>query len=1329
MKRCAAGVLCALWLGACSTGDGGTSARPSGSAGPGGALAEDARDDDPHATGLLPPTPEEVRWVQEHALAPGKVRPNALALSRIQGERQARGLSPLPVERIEAAWRLPAVPPPLPAVVDNSLLDAFPPIRSQGSLGSCASFSATYYQLTHTVALARGWNAKSGGDNYRFSPRWTYNLVNGGEDAGSTGHAPFSLIEKTGAATWAQFPYNGSDYRSWVLDKAVWRSALQYRFGPMGSASGLDKSDGLRTLKQLLANGHVLNLNTYVNSWQFISGGIKDDPATAADDAFVGQAACHWMNGANGPHAMTIVGYHDELWIDINANGAVDDGEKGALKIANSWGTGWGTGGYAWIAYDALRDESRVAGAPSVGRIGAFTYALWTTVRPDQRPLLTAEVTLTHGKRNQLLLALGTGAVGDTAPAQTWYPGAPFYSGGPYAFDGSATPVPATFVLDFSDLAAPDGTARRYFLYVRDNLANDPADVAAFSLVDELHGTTLAAGDLPQSVDNAERYFWVDYTFSSANTPPTIGAIPDQLIPMNGSADDVPFAVSDAETAPEALAVWAETDASWNGLLPAAGITFGGSGANRTLSIRPAGYQIGSTRARIRVSDGEATGESSFWVHVSRAGNTPPSVSAIPDQTTPAGSATAAIPFTVGDAETPLDDLKITLSGSGMLLGHEIAGSGASRTLRLCPRSGVEGSEELALLVTDGELTAERRFRLTVTPRAANTPPSISIIPDQATTEGTPTPPIPFVLSDAETDPAFLQLYFDCDDWRLLPYSRVSFAGQGANRSVTLCPASGQTGTALITLSVWDGQEPMGTTQFRLTVGDAANTPPTLSAIPDQLIPAGGTTGPIPFTVSDAETPPEFFEVTFGCDNWDLISWSGIRLGGSGGLRTVEVTPYVGERGTAEISLQTSDGEFSASVAFRVTVDASLTCGNFELDPGETCDPPSRCPTSCADVDPCTDDTMSGSPASCDATCPHDPVMVCLSGDGCCPAGCHGGNDTDCPPVCGNSYLDPEETCDPPTTCPASCDDGDACTADQLLGETAACTARCESAPITSCGAGDGCCPVGCHGGNDADCPAVCGNSYRDPGESCDPPTSCPTSCDDGDVCTADRLEGAAAECTAHCLFDAISACVSGDGCCPAACDHASDADCSPDCGNGHIDPNETCDPPSSCPTSCDDGDNCTSDTTTGSAANCNVRCNHAPVQVCQGGDGCCPAGCELAADADCAPVCGNSRVDANETCDPPASCPASCDDGDACTADRLEGAATECTARCVFEAISACVSGDGCCPTGCRAAQDGDCHEPGGKITGGCGCTTSESEDSLAWLILALAITLRRRR
>lgn len=89
---------------------------------------------------------------------------------------------------------------------------------------------------------------------------------------------------------------------------------------------------------------------------------------------------------------------------------------------------------------------------------------------------------------------------------------------------------------------------------------------------------------------------------------------------------------------------------------------------------------------------------------------------------------------------------------------------------------------------------------------------------------------------------------------------------------------------------------------------------------------------------------------------------------------------------------------------------------------------------------------------------------------------------------------------------------------------------------------------------------ATCGNGVVESGESCDTAIpagqtgACPTSCDDGEVCTADQLLGSG--CQVTCQFTTL-ACKSSasDGCCPAGCDANSDPDCGTTCGNGVIDP------------------------------------------------------------------------------------------------------------------------------------------------------------------------------
>ena len=153
-----------------------------------------------------------------------------------------------------------------------------------------------------------------------------------------------------------------------------------------------------------------------------------------------------------------------------------------------------------------------------------------------------------------------------------------------------------------------------------------------------------------------------------------------------------------------------------------------------------------------------------------------------------------------------------------------------------------------------------------------------------------------------------------------------------------------------------------------------------------------------------------------------------------------------------------------------------------------------------------------------------------------------------------------------------------------------------------------------------------------------------------------------------------------------------------PTCGDGHVDSDlgETCDPPDSCPTSCDDQDSCTDDLLTGSAAACTAECTATPITLCAPAtDGCCPSGCSGQTDIDCA-SCGNDIVELGEICD--GDCPApGCDDLDACTTDSGQGDAATCDLVCDNQPITQCVGGDNCCPSGCDANSDSDCG--GGRV------------------------------
>jgi cysteine-rich repeat protein len=239
----------------------------------------------------------------------------------------------------------------------------------------------------------------------------------------------------------------------------------------------------------------------------------------------------------------------------------------------------------------------------------------------------------------------------------------------------------------------------------------------------------------------------------------------------------------------------------------------------------------------------------------------------------------------------------------------------------------------------------------------------------------------------------------------------------------------------------------------------------------------------------------------------------------------------------------------------------------------------------------------------------------------------------------------------------------------------------------------------------DSTCHFTCGNGTVDTavGETCDTGIAsgdgaCPTSCDDGMACTTDVLSGS--DCTAACIHTPITATVAGDGCCPAGANHNTDPDCSAACGNGVVEDGETCDTgitsgPGACPTTCNDGVACTTDTLL-SAGTCQAACMFTPITMPKNGDGCCPPGANHATDSDCSAGCGDGVVEQGETCDTAIKsgagvCPTSCNDGMACTKDVLSSAGT-CQAACSFPAITMPANGDGCCPPGANANNDNDC-------------------------------------
>lgn len=519
-----------------------------------GALAQDSKPNlqEGHK-GLKFPSQAEIKIL--HSKRVKKVKPNELGLERANRERAKRGLPPLNINPAKASDEMEveilndqvsasgtAVSTDttslmsIPSQVDNSTLPSFPPIGNQGGEGSCTTWATGYYQASHETCLLKGCDNKLSGE-FRASPRWIYNQINGGVNQGSSWYDSFRLLVENGFTNLTEQPYTSGDYLRWNVNPLHWKNAISRRMLSYQTFSSLNTSTGLAAAKQALANGHVLTYATYISNWVY--GQIGKDPAEPSP--FAGQSIVKYVNGTTGGHMMTIVGFDDSIWTDINGNSVVDAGEKGAFKIANSWGSGWGYGGYMWVAYDAIQSTSAVAGAPSVtSRNSVFwsSAAYGMTAQQLYQPKLIVQFTINTAARNQVYLSVGSSASTASVPSSSKSTGTFIGNGGALAFNGTTSAVDGSFSLDISSFINSSGGVQNFYLVARDSVTGNPLQVKAITLLDLINSKSITYGgsSLSDILDATTKNYKIAYDFSQGYAPP-VSVITAQVVNGANSTD------------------------------------------------------------------------------------------------------------------------------------------------------------------------------------------------------------------------------------------------------------------------------------------------------------------------------------------------------------------------------------------------------------------------------------------------------------------------------------------------------------------------------------------------------------------------------------------------------------------------------------------------------------------------------------------------------------------------------------------------------------------------------------------------------------------------
>ncbi len=250
---------------------------------------------------------------------------------------------------------------PLPLKTDLSRYA--PPVINQGDKGNCVAIATGYYMRSILEAIKGNITNKDQILKRSFSPFYLYSAVKHRNDKACTfgieAGQTLEYLKQTGLPRFSRYPDPGycqfgegetdasSRIRDYVKlfnitdpkpDKVLAvKQALAERSPVVVGVQTTRSMQGLSFIQTL-----VPRLRTTV--WELVDSFSDSAPERERPGLDMSWKPYEANSLAFG-HAMCVVGYDDAMILGNS---------KGAFKLINSWGSGWGDGGYFWMSYDTF---------------------------------------------------------------------------------------------------------------------------------------------------------------------------------------------------------------------------------------------------------------------------------------------------------------------------------------------------------------------------------------------------------------------------------------------------------------------------------------------------------------------------------------------------------------------------------------------------------------------------------------------------------------------------------------------------------------------------------------------------------------------------------------------------------------------------------------------------------------------------------------------------------------------------------------------------------------------------------------------------------------
>lgn len=309
----------------------------------------------------------------------------------------------------------------LPESVDNSKLMFMPPVFDQEWSNACAQVAELWYTFGYEINRLRNVAAGDYENDLTnlYHPNYSYNFLNMGSSQTFTSlQSGFGLIKESGCPSYDDYfdpilvSNSPSKYLYWMHGYDNYFSGLDNKISDYEYISWDNHYDSLVKLKHWISDHNAGDTNGGLAIISvFLIGAVTDStfpPGTPEEHQhYVSQ----WGTAANDGHALTIVGYHDDVHCfdidgdgeyeneDFNGNGTIelDECEKGAFKVVNSWGDDWlEDGGYIYVPYKIMAEGLHLT-----------DRAYICYVQDEYEPLITVKAVVEYPKRRELSFRVG----------------------------------------------------------------------------------------------------------------------------------------------------------------------------------------------------------------------------------------------------------------------------------------------------------------------------------------------------------------------------------------------------------------------------------------------------------------------------------------------------------------------------------------------------------------------------------------------------------------------------------------------------------------------------------------------------------------------------------------------------------------------------------------------------------------------------------------------------------------------------------------------------------------------------------------------------------